>query len=36
MPDLRLSGKWLEDAGFDLGQEYEVEMEPRKLTIQAI
>jgi hypothetical protein len=36
MPDLRLSGKWLEHAGFHLGQEYEVEVQPGRLTIQAI
>jgi hypothetical protein len=36
MPDLRLSGKWLEEAGFPLGQEYELEVQPGKLTIQAI
>jgi Toxin SymE, type I toxin-antitoxin system len=36
LPDLRMSGRWLEKAGFDLCQEYEVEVESGKLTIQAI
>lgn len=36
LPDLRMTGRWLEEAGFDLGQEYEVEVEAGKLTIQAI
>ena len=26
VPELRLAGRWLEDAGFDLGQEYEIEV----------
>ena len=36
LPDLRLTGRWLEDAGFDLGQEYEAEVELGRLTIHAI
>lgn len=35
-PDLRMTGRWLEQAGFDLGQEYEVEVEAGKLTILAV
>jgi hypothetical protein len=27
LPDLRLTGRWLEDAGFDRGREYEVAVE---------
>jgi hypothetical protein len=36
LPDLRMTGGWLEQVGFDLGQEYEVEVEAGKLTIQAV
>ena len=36
LPDLRMSGRWLQRAGFDLGQEYEVKVEAGKLTIQAV
>jgi hypothetical protein len=36
LPDLRMTGRWLEDAGFELGREYEVEVEAGKLTIQAV
>ncbi len=36
LPDLRMTGRWLEDAGFGVGQEYEVEVEAGKLTIQAV
>lgn len=36
LPDLRMTGRWLKEAGFDLGQEYEVEVEAGKLTIQAL
>jgi hypothetical protein len=36
IPDLRLTGQWLEGAGFALGQEYEVEMEAGRLTLRAI
>jgi len=36
VPALRLSGKWLRDAGFDVGQEFEVEIEAGKLTIWAV
>jgi toxic protein SymE len=35
-PDLRMTGRWLEEAGFRLGREYEVEVEAGKLTIQAL
>jgi hypothetical protein len=30
------SGKWLRTAGFDLGQQFEVEVEAGKLTIRAV
>lgn len=36
LPDLRMSGRWLQRAGFDLGQEYEVKVEAGKLTIRAV
>jgi hypothetical protein len=36
VPDLRLSGKWLKEVGFDLGQRFEVEVEAGKLTIRAV
>jgi hypothetical protein len=36
VPDLRLSGKWLGAAGFDLGQRFEVEVEAGRLTIRAV
>jgi len=36
LPDLRMSGRWLQRAGFDLGQEYEVKVQAGKLTIQAV
>lgn len=35
-PFLRLSGKWLGDAGFDLGQYFEIEVEDGRLTIEAV
>jgi len=35
-PDLRMTGRWLERAGFPLGQEYEVEVEAGRLTLRAI
>jgi hypothetical protein len=35
-PALRLSGKWLAAAGFDLGQQYEVEIAAGRLTIRAV
>jgi len=31
-----MTGRWLEEAGFDLGQEYEVDVEAGKLTLQAV
>jgi Toxin SymE, type I toxin-antitoxin system len=34
--DLRLSGHWLRQAGFDLGQGYEIEIKAGRLTIQAV
>ena len=34
--DLRLTGRWLEEAGFRLGQEYDVEVGVGRLTIQAV
>jgi len=36
VPDIRLSGLWLKNAGFDLGQELEVEVEAGALTIRAV
>ena len=36
VPDLRLCGAWLLEAGFDLGQGYEVEAKAGRLTIQAV
>jgi len=35
-PELRMTGRWLEDAGFDLGQEYEIAVAAGRLTIQAL
>jgi len=31
-----MTGRWLEDADFELGREYEVETEAGKLTSQAV
>ncbi len=36
LPALRLTGRWLEDAGFSRGREYEVAVEAGKLMIRAI
>jgi Toxin SymE, type I toxin-antitoxin system len=36
VPDLRLSGHWLQRAGFDLGQQYEIEVRAGRLTIRAV
>jgi len=36
VPDIRLSGLWLRSAGFDFGQELEIEVEDGALTIRAI
>jgi Toxin SymE, type I toxin-antitoxin system len=36
LPDLRLTGRWLEAAGFELGQEYELDVSTGRLTIHAI
>ena len=36
LPEVRLTGRWLEEAGFDLGREYEVDVADGKLTIQAV
>ncbi|MCP3996145.1 MAG: type I toxin-antitoxin system SymE family toxin [bacterium] len=33
VPDLRLSGKWLRQAGFELGRKYQVEVGQGRLTI---
>ncbi len=35
VPALRLSGKWLRKAGFDLGQQVQVKVNQRRLTICA-
>ena len=34
--DLRLSGQWLQEAGFGIGQPYEVEVDNGRLTIEAV
>ena len=36
LPDLRMRGLWLEEAGFALGQEFEVEVGAGRLTLRAI
>ena len=36
IPDLRLTGRWLEGAGFPLGQDIEVEVEAGRPTLRAI
>ncbi|HVF59608.1 MAG TPA: SymE family type I addiction module toxin [Thermoanaerobaculia bacterium] len=36
VPDLRISGRWLQRAGFDLGQHYEIEVRAGRLTIRAV
>jgi type I toxin-antitoxin system toxin SymE len=36
VPDLRLSGRWLRAAGFDLEQAYEVEVRSGRLMIRAV
>jgi len=36
LPLLRLSGKWLRDAGFDLGQEFEVEVRHGRLVLERL
>ncbi|HVF60007.1 MAG TPA: SymE family type I addiction module toxin [Thermoanaerobaculia bacterium] len=36
VPDLRISGRWLQRAGFDLGQNYEIEIRAGRLTIRAV
>jgi hypothetical protein len=35
-PYLRLSGQWLRDAGFQMGQHFEVEVGEERLTIEAV
>ena len=36
LPLLRLSGTWLDEAGFALGQQFEVTVDDRRLTIDAV
>jgi Toxin SymE, type I toxin-antitoxin system len=36
VPDLRLSGRWLGAAGFDLGKAYEVEVQAGMLVVRAV
>ena len=36
VPDLWLCGAWLREAGFDLGQGYEVEVKAERLTVQVV
>jgi predicted ATPase with chaperone activity len=36
VPDLRMTGRWLEDAGFPQGQIYEVQVEAGTLTLRAL
>ena len=33
-PEVRMTGRWLEEAGFELGREYEIGVEAGRLTIQ--
>ena len=35
LPYIRLSGQWLRQAGFELGQEFEIEVAPGRLTLEA-
>ena len=35
LPDLRMTGQWLEAAGFALGQEFEVKVKAGRLTLRA-
>jgi hypothetical protein len=35
LPYIRLSGQWLRQAGFDLGQEFEIDVAPGRLTLHA-
>jgi len=36
LPALRVSGKWLREAGFDLGQEFEITIDDGRLVIDAL
>ena len=36
VPDLRISGHWLQRAGFDRGQHYEIEVRAGRLIIRAV
>jgi hypothetical protein len=36
LPDLRMAGRWREEGGFGLGQEFEVEVKAGRLTIQEV
>ena len=36
VPEVRLAGKWLHAAVFDFGKEFEVKVEPGRLTLQAV
>ena len=36
IPMLRLTGKWLAEAGFDLGQPIEIEVKTGELAIRAV
>jgi hypothetical protein len=36
VPDLRISGFWLKEAGFDVGQEVEIEVEAGTLVVRAV
>jgi hypothetical protein len=33
---VRLAGKWLREAVFDFGKEFEIRVEPGRLTIEAV
>lgn len=35
-PYIRLSGGWLEEAGFEIGRNYKVEVEGNKIMLQVI
>jgi hypothetical protein len=36
VPEVRLAGKWLGEAVFDFGREFEITVEPGRLTLQAV
>jgi antitoxin component of MazEF toxin-antitoxin module len=36
VPDLRLRGRWLRDAGFEIGRSVKVEVSEGRLTIEPV